>query len=210
MDVNKVSLQAAAKKETLITQQNQYDQYLNLVKESIRYKAGQELQPQLPSIYEGVVIDFEPDYIKFNTQSRTAKTLKLLEDKSFLEVDKYANELLPSINLITGYSLEGENHGIKNNDQTVYAGISMDWPLPRTVEQARYKSAKIDLKKAKLSSENIHIRLKTNLKNLNDQIQREKELIAIAWDKINFAQAIVEDERKNYSLGRVTLNTDLL
>ena len=57
----------------------------------------------------------------------------------------------------------------------------------------------------KLSSKNVHEHLKTNLKSLNGQIKRQEELINIATDKINFAKAIVEDERKNYSLGRTSL-----
>ena len=50
------------------------------------------------------------------------------------------------------------------------------------------------------------MRLYTNLKNLHNQMQREKELIAVAQEKIKLAEAIVKDEKENYSLGRSNLN----
>ncbi|MBU1086914.1 MAG: TolC family protein [Candidatus Omnitrophica bacterium] len=206
VDVNKVSLQVAIKKEALISLENKYDEYLNLIKQSIRQEDQAKLQPENPLAYENVQINFNSDYLKFNTQSRTAKILKMLEDKTSFEVNKYANELLPSINIIAGYLQQGSEYNIKDPEQTVYAGLSFDWPMSRVVEKARFETAKIELKKTKLSSENIHLKLHTDLKNLNEQIIKEKELIAIAEDKIIFAQSIVEDDQKNYSLGRITLN----
>lgn len=206
LDVNKVSLQVTVKKEGLITLENKYSEYLNLVKEAVRYDSRNDLRPQNPTLYQDVVIDFKKDYLIFSTQSRTSRVLTLLEDKSSLEVDKYADQLLPSIDLIAGYSLDGAGDSIKSPDQVVFAGISMDWPLPGAVERARYETSQIDRKKAELSSENIHFRLRTNLKNLNDQIVREEKLVLIAQEKINYAQSIVDEERKNYSLGRVSLN----
>jgi len=206
IDVNKVGLQVAEKEEGVITLQNTYNEYLNMIMESIRYEDEKELQPDIPSAYEGTIIDFKKDYAIFNTESRTSRILKMLEDKSSLEVDKYADELLPSIDLIAGYSLDGSGHNIKDSDQRVFAGVSVEWPLPGAVERANYETSKIDQRKSTLSSENIHLRLRTNLKNLNDQIARENELIVIAQEKISFAESILADEKENYSLGRTTLN----
>ncbi|MFH1797943.1 MAG: TolC family protein [Candidatus Omnitrophota bacterium] len=206
VDVNKVSLQVAIKKEALITLQNKYDEYLNMIKESIRYEGEEDLQPRTPSAYEDVEIDFEADYAKFSAESRTIEILKMLETKSAIEVNKYADELLPSIDIIAGYSLEGTGREIEDVNRLVYAGASLDWPFPGAVERAGYETSKIELNKTKLFAENIHCRLHTNLKNLNDQIIREKELIVTARNKIDYAQAIVDDDKKNYSLGRTTLN----
>lgn len=41
---------------------------------------------------------------------------------------------------------------------------------------------------------------------MSNVIEREKQLIAIADEKISLAQAVVEDEEENYSVGRATLN----
>ena len=206
VDVNKIKLQVAVKKETLISLQNKYIEYLNMVKESIRYKGKNELKPLTPSAYEGFEINLEPDYERLGAESRTIKVLTLLEDKSSLEVDKYADELLPSIDIFAGYSREGVGHDIVKSEETIYAGAAIDWPLPGEVAQAKYQDSKVDMKKAKLSSENIRGRLDTNLKNLYDRIDREKEFISLAEEKVDFAESIVEDDRKNYSLGRITLN----
>ncbi|MFC1592868.1 efflux RND transporter permease subunit, partial [Candidatus Omnitrophota bacterium] len=206
VDVNKVSLQVAAKEEGLVTLKNKYDEYLNLIKESIRYGGEGELRPEQPSFYDDMMINFKAGYEIFNASSRTSQILAMLEDKASLEINKYADQLLPSIDIIAGYSIEGSGHEIKDRERMVFAGVSMDWPLPGQAERAEYETSKIDFKKTKLSSENIRLRLSTNLNNLYDQIEREKKLISLAQEKITYAESIVEDDRKNYSLGRITLN----
>ena len=47
---------------------------------------------------------------------------------------------------------------------------------------------------------------KTDLRNLFNQIEREKKLISIAEEKIKLAESILKDETKNYSYGKVSLN----
>ncbi|MFC1658299.1 TolC family protein [Candidatus Omnitrophota bacterium] len=206
IDVNKINLQVIAKEENLISLEEKYIEYLNLVKQALRYEGAEDLLPQDSSLYASLVADFRKDYDKFRENSRTSLILKLLEEKSSVEVDKYADELLPSINLFAGYSLSGSGHGIESKEKTVFAGLSLDWPFPGETERAGYETARIGFEKAKLSSDNIHIRLYTGLLNLNQQIEREKKLISLADEKISLAQSIVDEETKNYSLGRVTLN----
>lgn len=205
IDVNKITLQVLGKRENAITRENQYNDYLNDIKEALRYEEGVPLEPGESSLYADLDIDFESEHELFSSSSRTTRILNLLEDKGSFEVDEYADELLPSINLLLGYTLEGSSHRIEK-ENTAYAGISLEWPLPGQVEQANYETSKIDLRKTRLSSETTHMRLYTDLKNLNNQMQREKELIAVAEEKIELAEAIVKDEKENYSLGRSGLN----
>lgn len=206
VDVNKISLQVLDKQESVITLQNRYTDNTNLIKKSIRYQGTRVLQPQRSDRYADVEIDFKHDYEVFYKQSRTSKILRLLEDKTSLEVDRDADELLPSIDLFVSYSQDGEGRSLKNSDKTVYTGISVDWPIPDQVGRAQYQTARIEHDKAILHSEDVHIRLYTKLKNLNDQINKEKKLIDSSEEKIELAQAIVDDDTKNYSLGRISLN----
>ncbi|MFH1782579.1 MAG: TolC family protein [Candidatus Omnitrophota bacterium] len=205
IDVNKITLQALAKRENVITRKNQYEDYLNEVKVALRYGEDIPLEPKESLLYADLDIDFEKGRETFNLSSRTAKVLKMLEDKSSFEVDEYADELLPSINLLMGYTLEGSSHDIEK-ETLAYAGVSLEWPFPDQVDRADYETSKIELRKTKLSSETTHMRLYTDLKNLDNQIQREKELIEVADEKIKLAEAIVKDEKENYSLGRSSLN----
>ena len=102
--------------------------------------------------------------------------------------------------------MEGEDFGIKNEESTVFAGISVEWPIGRTAEKAQHKLAEIEHKKTMLSNQNKYEDLHTNLKNLHLQIRREETLIEIAEKKIKLAEAILKDEAENYSFGKVTLN----
>lgn len=70
----------------------------------------------------------------------------------------------------------------------------------------RYKTSKLESDKALLSEKNRIVQLYTDLKNLNSYIEREKQLIASADEKISLAQAVLKEEEENYSIGRVTLN----
>ncbi|MFH1868293.1 MAG: TolC family protein, partial [Candidatus Omnitrophota bacterium] len=206
IDTNKLTLQVIAKEENLISLRNSYESYLNLIKEAIRYEGIGEFFPQDSSLYAELKIMFEKDYERFKQESRTSQVLFSLEKKSLIEIDKYADELLPSINIFAGYSLDGTQHDLGDKEKMAFVGASFDWPFPGQVETAEYETTKIDSKKTFLSSESTRVQLYTKLKNIHIAIEREKKLIGLSEDKIKLARSIVNDETENYSLGRATLN----
>ena len=206
IDVNKTTMQVLAKEEKLVNLKEQYDRALNIIKKAIRYKSDEILIPKEPLLYKEKDVNFDKNYQSFLKNSRTCLILNLLESKSSLEVDKDANDLLPSINLLFDYTVDGDDFAIKNEQSKIVAGVSMDWPLGNQVKKAEYETSKIALDKTRLTAKNTHFQLYTDLKNLHRQIKKEKELIAISDKKINLAQAILTDETENYSFGKVTLN----
>jgi len=206
IDVNKISLQVLAKKEKLIELRGEYTDALNFIKAAIRYEGDEEIMPEEPSLYDEVMISFNDDFEAFKKKSRTYEVLNLLEEKSSLEVDEDADDLLPSIDLLLGYNVKGKDWGIKNEDSMAYVGISMDWPFPDQIEKAEYEAAKIALEKTKLSTVSIHFKLYTDIKNLSIEMGSEKELLNITKEKIGFARSVLEAETENYSFGKITLN----
>lgn len=206
IDVNKVNIQILTKKENLIKLQEKYENTLNFIKRSIRHKENTVLEPSDPFMYDNRKISFEDDYEKFVKTSRTYRVLDLLEKKSSLEVEKDSDDLLPSTNLLIGYEMEGDDIGIKDPDSLLFAGISLTWPFPNQNAGAAREISKIEDRKTRLSNKNKYVQLHTDLKNLFIQIERENKLISIAEEKIKIAEAILEDETKNYSYGKVSLN----
>ena len=206
IDVNKVSLQVLAKREKLIELKEECDNALNFIKKAIRYEGNGEIIPEEPHLYDEITISFNEDYGIFKKKSRTYEMLNLLEEKSSLEVDEDADDLLPSIDLLLGYNVKGKDWGIKTEDNMAYAGVSIDWPLPDQVERAEYETAKIALEKTKLSTIGTHFKLYTDIKNLSIGMESEKELLSIAKEKIGLAKSVLEDETENYSFGKITLN----
>ncbi len=206
IDVNKINIQTLAKKESLITVEENYKNILNFIKKTIRYKGSEVLEPADPFMYDKRKISFDEDYEEFEKASRTYQILKLLEEKSSLEVKKDADDLLPSINLLLGYTREGEDIGIENAEEIISAGLSLTWPIPNQKERAEYEVSKIENRKTRLSHKNKYIQLHTDLKNLSIQIEREKKLISITEEKIKLAESILKDETENYSYGKVSLN----
>ena len=205
IDVNKMKLLLASKKENLIVLQETYDNISNLIYKAIRLNTGTAYIPT-KSVNSISNVQFDRDYENFTNISRTYKTLRLLEDKSTLEVKKSADDLLPSTNLLLGYKVEGEDWGVNNEENIFFAGIDVSWPIGRKVNKAQHQITKIEQKKTALSNQNKYEELRTNLTNLFQQIQREQQLITVSQQKISLAEAILKDEAENYSYGKVTLN----
>lgn len=119
---------------------------------------------------------------------------------------KRANELLPSIDLVLGYEVDGDDLEITDEDNLFFAGVTMEWPLGNQVERVELETARINQKKTGLTTTNTHFRLYEDIKNLTFQIEREQKLLAIDLQKIELAQSVLEDETENYSFGKVTIN----
>ena len=159
-----------------------------------------------PNFDAGVQVDFDSQFATFQQDSRTYKVLDLLERQSQLEVDKEADDLLPSVDVLAGYNLQGDGLSIENNDNMIFAGFSMQWPFSDQVDHAEWETAKIELRQVELSSINTDYQLSVTLRNLSTQVQKEDELRKIAETKIKLAKSVLEDEAENYSFGKVSLN----
>lgn len=205
IDVNKMQLSLAGKQENLIVLQEIYDNISNLVFKAIQHKAAAPLVPAKPK-RPAAAVNFARDYEQFTQTSRTYRILGLLENQGTLEVRKAADDLLPSTNLLLGYQLDGQDWGIRNEERSYFAGLSLRWPFGRSVDKANYEIARVERRKTQLSNVNKYEELRTNLRNLHQQIRREQQLITVFEKKIKLAEAILRDETENYSFGKVTLN----
>jgi len=209
IDVNKMELLLIGKKENTIVLQEIYDSISNLIFKAIRHKRATPYIPVNPdSPARGVA--FDQDYEQFTQNSRTYRILRLLEQQGTMEVKKTADDLLPSTNLLLGYQLDGQDWGIRDQERSYFAGISLRWPIGRSVDTAKHKIAQIEHKKTVLSNQNKYEELHTNLKNLFLQIRREQKLITVSEKKIKLAESILKDEAENYSFGKVSLNDYLV
>jgi len=206
VDVNKVKLQVLLKEETLIAVRRQFDEYTNLLRKSIGYDVEGALTPDPADQYDKITIDFEKDYETFREKSRTSMILDMLEEESDLQVDKDADDLLPSVEIFAEYSIKADDRQLEEDDKRVLAGVTLDYPFPGQVEYAEYETAKVECQRRKLDKINTHARIYTQLRNIYQEIERTRELIKISEKKIRTAQAIVDDDTVNYSYGKVILN----
>ncbi len=206
VDVNKVKLLVIGKRERVIVLEEAYNNLTNLIQKAIRHDSSKPLLPSEPFAYQAMDVEFERDYAKFETESRTYGILKLLEEKSSLEVARAADDLLPSTNLLLGYKIAGEEWKIDNNDRMVFVGLSVEWPFPDEVDSAEHDISIIEERKTKLSSQNKYLQILTDLKNLHIAMERERRLLKIADEKIELTEDILLEEAENYSFGKVTLN----
>jgi len=205
IDVNKMKLSLTSKQENLILLQETYSKNLNIIIKAIRRQDDSELIPQIPPT-PVADLDFDKAYPSFVQNSRTYQFLGLLEKQGNLEVEKRADDLLPSTNLLLGYEVEGQAWGDRAKQDSVFAGVEFSLPLGHSVATANYEISRIAYRKTQLSNSNKYEELRVNLKNLYLQIQREQQLVDISLQKIKLSDAILKDESENYSYGKVTLN----
>ncbi|MBN2407618.1 MAG: TolC family protein [Elusimicrobia bacterium] len=206
IDVNKINIQVLSKKETLIDLEHEYKNILNFIRQATRYNGADILEPEEPFAYREEDISFKEDYSRFVERSRTYGILKLLEEKHALLVDIDSDDLLPSTNILLGYAVEGEGAGLKDPDAAVFAGLSVSWPIPDMKGRSELEATRIEEKKNQVKTANTHVRIKTDLEEIFIGIEKERELITLAEDKIDLAERILSDEEKNYSYGKVSLN----
>lgn len=205
IDVNKIELQLLAKKDGVIALEEEYRRRLHTIERVVRHVGPTHLVPAPPAPGD-IETAFGPVFQAFVEGSRTFSMLRLLEEKSLLEVDKEADDLLPSLELLAGYEVEGEDFGLEQSEDRLWLGVRLEWPFPKQVDLAEHKVARIDLRRARLRRVNARYRLYEDVRSLFHQIQREKKLMAAATTKIALAQSVLKDETENYSYGRVSLN----
>jgi outer membrane protein TolC len=206
IDVNKTSLQVLTKHESLIRFVEEYDSALTVIKNAMRYDGGAELIPIEPVLYKEHTIDFDADFARLKTHGRTFLALRLLEEKSTLDVARSADSLLPSIDLKLGYTLSGDEFDFEDSDSVLFAGITLEFPFPDQVDRAQKKIDTINRDKQYLITNNVYYRLYNDLRAIAFAVRREEALLKIADERILLAAAVLEAEAENYSFGKVTLN----
>lgn len=206
IDVNKVELQVLAKKESVFELEEKLETSLNVIQTIIRHEGNEQLLPVEPASPVSLAESFEQLFDSFSKNSRTFQILNKLEKRSTLQVARDADDLFPSINLIAGYELQGDDYNMENSDDVIFAGVSFKFPFGNQVEKAEHEVSKVLANKTKLETQNTYYRLYAQLISLYLQIERESKLIKTADEKIALSRAVVKDETENYSFGKVTLN----
>ena len=206
VDVNKTTLLVLAKEETLVELREAYTSSLYVIERAIRHDGLTRLVPAKTDLPGRPNPDFETAFRAFRDEGRTFRILDMLEERSALVVKRDADDLLPSINLLVGIESRGNDYGLEESAELAFAGLSLEWPFPDQVERAEHEVSKIELARSALDTVNTYYDLHANLKSLYEQIERERKLLAIAEEKIRLARSVLEDETKNYSFGKITLN----
>lgn len=211
LDVNKIRIQALGRRETVLEMRDKFLALSDLVAEAIRDEGNAPYLPVAPDGRNSLKnpSSLQAELATFRHSSRTSSILALLEQKAGLSEAESARKLLPSINLRAGFSSTGDGHLLNDATEELFAGAEILWPLPGTQEKAEYEIARITSLQTGVDNENRKLALETSLKNLYRSIENQKRLITVAEQKVKISRAIVEDEMKEYRLGRTELN-DLL
>jgi outer membrane protein TolC len=204
-DVDKIHLQVIEMKEKVLTMKSTYENSLQLIYQVVSYAGKTVLVPEFVKYYEEA-INYETEHKLFNQNSRTSEILSLIEKKGVVSLKREADGLLPSLNLLFGYTKEGSGYKMEEKQDNLFAGFSFEFSFWQQQKKANYEISKIKEQKVKLSHKGVRLRLKTDLKNLYKKIKLEHELLKTAENKIAIGKRIYFTELKNYRQARSALN----
>ena len=203
-DVDKMRLELASAQEDVVTIRDLYQRNAVRVRASAGIHDEKSIVPAKPR--ECTHEDREFDKAKALESSRTRLMMKLLERQGIVAADIAKDNLLPSAQLFAGYKGYGTDYTMRDPKHQVYAGISSSINFGWQKESAAVKTASIDLYKTRMSNRSSILTYEADLAELKRKINREKSLIEINDRKTVLIERVLRAERKNYLLGRTSLN----
>lgn len=206
IDVDKITLQVLAKKERLIQYRERHASRLNLVRRALRDRTDTEWIPVRPENAFSAPEDRASAVASFREGGRTYRILRLLERQSALTTARELDDLLPSLELFAGIERTGLSPGLKRRQDRALGGLSLSLPLGNQVDRAEAETAKINERKRALGTVSADWRLRADLDNLGLFMNREKELLDVATEKIGLARSVLAEEAENYTYGKASLN----
>jgi outer membrane protein TolC len=205
VDVDKVKLQTMEKEERVVRLEADYEVQSNLVRRAMGLELGTAIFPRDPTARWNLPKEAEAALERFGRDSRTARLLRWAEERGAQSVLRYADDLLPSLKLGVAYR-ETDWGGALQDEQRVYSSVELSLPLVRPQERAIHSIAKVELDKAKFTTQDVLSRVGTDLRNLTVQILSEQQRIGMTDERIAISESILEAEKENYSFGRTSLN----
>lgn len=206
IDVNKTKILVIRKQERLIDLEQNLRAKTNTIQRILRIQNGIPVSPAKPDLTSRMPEQFNYSYANFLANSRTFNALRLLQNKSTVQIDQNLDSLLPSAKLLLGLETNGEETYLKNSNHQIFAGVQIDWPFQDTVNEAKLEVSKIEQKQTTLRLENANALLQNELQNLFLQMQKELQLKVTAAEKVKLATSVLQDETENYSLGKIDIN----
>ena len=207
-DVNRSELQILTKMEAVASAENKYQ------KNSAAVSDAAGLPPDSGFIPENTESGFSYFNIEdilssdISFESRTYKILDLGESIGVKNIEIAKNELLPQISLFTEYNISGTEYNLEEDRARVLSfGISLNQIGKRRKETAALKTAEIDLEKKALENRITRKDLDIALSQYSKDIKSSRELAEIYKRKTVLSELIVEEQRKQYRIGKTDLSS---
>ncbi len=205
-DVDRIAIQTLEKEETLKTLKLKLKNSKELIYQAIEYSDDKEYIPKYKKYISTKIKKYDQAFMYFINKSRTARILRLLKRHGNKQIALHTHALLPSVNLLFGYTYEKIPTGSATyNRQYAYGGVQLDYPFGNYHAKSRRALAKINAMKTKLSIENLQNKLKSDIHNLQREILLLDSIIKIYKQKVVLSKRVLGDEQRRYYQGRLKL-----
>jgi outer membrane protein TolC len=210
-EADKVYLELLISRENILALEEKLKTLEQSIFSATGISAGENgLSPALPSLPVESIPKDRAQLLKSISGTRTFFMLSVLEKQGLFALDIARNELLPSAKLFAGYGMLGQSYDLTNPEHQIYGGVTVDFNFGRQAEKANYESAKLDTLKNRFEREHTLLTLKNDIIRLASGIESQKKLIRIAEEKTEVSKSILEAEKKNYQIGKTSLNDLIL
>ncbi|MBN1622237.1 MAG: efflux RND transporter permease subunit [Endomicrobiales bacterium] len=206
-DVDKSYMQNLTKKENVVKLSGDYKKVYNVVRQAINLSDKDKFIPVFSYFRDIKDIEISTGIDKVISESRTDKMLELLKKKGKINVDYYADDLLPSASLNILYRRDEDGYLFSDTvKEDVFMGLYLQKSFPDTYAKAYHRISKVDLEKTQIDTKNKKDEIYTDLLNLYENIKIKQNLVGIAKDKVDAASSVVQSENIFYRQGRSSLN----
>jgi len=207
-DLYKMEYEVINAQENVSTLEHQYESIREKVHSLAKIPISDSLKPKNPKFIQSK--SSQKDFQSIFQNCRTNLILQKSKHSAIIATYIAERNLLPKIDLFLGYSAIGQKMAVENPNHNIYFGVSTIFNFTRQKEEALQKTKLIDVKKKKLSNQKSIFDLKLYVNDLLRRLLHQKKLIELAKEKKDLAEKILRAEKKNFFIGRKTLNDLIL
>ncbi len=201
-DVQKSMMQLIEKKSAAAELELKYLKSLNLIKLVLN---DPEPVPVKPLVFAEKAVEGSAEEIFSRT--RAGMITELAVKKAGVSEAKAFNMLLPSVEASAEMRSQGEGYGLFSNSNSVFAGFSASLPLfASSQESARYEIEKIENARSRIAAGYGRKTYVMEIENLKAVVETRKKQAFLAAEKEETAEAVLREEKRQYSQARVSLN----
>lgn len=201
-DVQKSRMQLAEKKSAAAELEFKYLQSLNFIKLVLN---DPEPVPGKPGVFAEKNIEGSVNEIFSRT--RPGIIAEIAVKKAGVSEAKAFNMLLPAVEISAEVRTQGTGYALTSNSNSVFAGFSASLPVfASSQDMARYEIEKLENARSRVSAGYGRKTYVMKIENLKAAVETRREQSLLAAEKEEAAEAVLREEKRNYSQARISLN----
>ncbi len=205
LDVNKIKLQVLESQETLLAREQELQALLKTIQHYTGWTGPLNEIPATIPPYRPLPDSFEKTFAQVKVHSRSFTLLDRLIEKSGVEAQVWAQDLMPSAQLVLSFRTEGEKD-ITDRSREWLAGVEMHYDFLDQQPSLKHALAQAQAKQNVMKKEALGQHLQDQLQSLFTVMRYGQMRLAVLDQQIQLNETVLAQEERYYLQGRAELN----